>query len=214
MRRGEVAQYTFDPRALRYRNAFTGRFIPVGQALQSLENDLARMGRLTDALADDYRSGRIALAEWRVQMQVLVKHIQLGAVTLAKGGRQRMAPADYGRVGQMVAEQYRHLDAWTQDLASGQAPTDGRMTQRARLYATAGRPAYVAVRAAEVRDNGFDQERSILHPADHCDQCEAEAARGFVPMGELVPIGGRECGVNDRCSWEARNSVTGETIAA
>lgn len=206
-----MASYVWDTRARRYRTP-GGQFLSSGRVLRSLEADLRNLNTVADRLADDFRSGRLSLVEWRVQMQTLIKHVHLGAATLAKGGRAQMGPEDYGRVGQLIQQRYRDLEGWTSELAAGTAPTDGRLSTRARLYVTAARPTYVTVRLADL--DHFDQERSILSIAEHCGDCVAQAERGWQPRGQMIPIGERQCGDNDKCRVELRNSQTGEVIAA
>ncbi|HEV8178553.1 MAG TPA: hypothetical protein VGP44_12820 [Gemmatimonadales bacterium] len=208
-----AGSYTWDLTARRYRDP-RGRFIPTGQALRALERDLAGLTAETDRLAGDLRSGRLSLEAWRMEMMAVIKHVQMGSATLAKGGRAQMQPADHGRVGQLVREQYGFLEAWVADIASGKAPLDGRLDSRARLYVAAGRPTYVTVRFADVTDAGFDEARSILGHAEHCGPCVAQDAIGWQPITEMLPIGDRDCGNNDRCRVEIRNSRTGETQAA
>lgn len=198
--------YTFDVAAQRYRLP-NGRFLNVGAALRSLEKDLARLTERTDQLADDYRAGRISLDDWRFQMMDTIKHVQMGSATLAKGGRQRMGPEDNGRVGQLIREQYGFLEQWVRDIQSGEAPIDGRLTSRARLYVAAGRPTYVAVQRVEAEADGFTEERSVAKEGEHCDLCLAEEAKDWQPIGTLVPIGERTCLVNCKCTMEYRKGA-------
>lgn len=207
------SRYEWDSRVRRYRGP-SGVFIPTGRALASLETDILNLRSVTDRLADDLRSRRISLVEWRVAMQTVIKHTHLGAAELAIGGRAQMTPADYGRVGQIVREQYGFLEGWVQEIVNGSAPLDGRLGQRARLYVAAARPTYVAIRTNDLREAGFDQERSILTDAEHCAECVREDAKGWQPIGQMLPIGDRECGVSDKCRAELRNSRTGEVQAA
>jgi hypothetical protein len=207
------SSYTWSEAVRRYRNT-QGRFVPSGQVLKALEKDLNGLNLVTDKLTGDYRAGRISLDAFRAELMEIVKHVHLGSATLAKGGRAQMQPADYGRVGQIVREQYGFLDAWVKDIVSGEAPLDGRLTARARQYVTAARPTYVAVRQADVRETGFDQEKSVLSPAEHCGDCISQDAIGWQPIGQMIPIGDRQCRSNDKCRVFYRNSQTGEEVAA
>lgn len=208
-----ASSYSFDVAARRYRDTH-GRFVPSGQAMKALEKDLFAINQLTDKLAGDVRAGRISLEAWRVEMMDVIKHVHLGSATLAKGGRGMMTQEDYGRVGQIVRDQYSFLEDWTQEIARGEASLGQALTSRARQYVTAGRLTYVAVRSADVGNVGFDQERSILSQAEHCATCVQQDALGWQPRGQMIPIGQRECHVNDKCTVEFRNSVTGEVQAA
>jgi predicted ABC-type ATPase len=188
-----------------------GRFIPNGQALKALEKDLANLNRVTDKLAGDLRAGRISLDAWRAEMMEIIKHTHLGSATLAKGGRAQMQPADYGRVGRIVRDQYGFLESWTQDIVSGAAPLDGRLNSRARLYLKAGRTEYLKGEAKEKAEAGFTEIRSILHPSEHCDVCVAQAEIGWQPIEQMIPIGERTCLANDKCTVEYRKvAVVGQ----
>lgn len=59
------------------------------------------------------------------------------------------------------------------------------------------------------REAVFDEEHLVLGDAEHCEQCLADNARGFVPIGTLGPIGSRECRTNCACRFVYRNSADG-----
>ncbi len=197
----------------RYRDPKTGRYITQVAVRRALEESLANLVRLTDTLAGDLRSGRISLLKWRDEMRTIIKQTHLAAQELAVGGRRQMTQADYGRVGQQVRVQYGFLENWVQQIQAGK-PVDATTESRARQYLRSARTAYMGHAARAMRERGFDEVRSVLHPAEHCAECLAEAGRGFVPLGALVPLGERICRANDRCSLEFRNSETGQVMAA
>jgi predicted ABC-type ATPase len=58
----------------------------------------------------------------------------------------------------------------------------------------------------------MDLEKSVLHPAEHCQQCITESDAGFRPIGEMVPIGSRTCGRNCRCTVVYQRSNAGEVF--
>lgn len=176
-----------------------GRFVPESVVRAELDRSLMASQQRIRMLGDDLRSGRISLEGWRVQFKAEIKNAHLRGAALAKGGWERMGPADFGRVGQIVRGEYAHLEAWVGAIRDG-APLDGRLTTRGNLYAQAGRGTFHKVQEQEMLQRGVQLERSILHPADHCDQCIAEAAAGFRPIGQMVPIGERTCGRSCRCS--------------
>lgn len=197
---------------VRYRDPVTGRFIARAAVRRALEDSLANLTRLTDTLAGDLRFGRISLVQWREQMRLIVKQTQMAAAELARGGRAQMTQSDYGRVGQLVRRQYGFLETWVDQIKAG-LPFDGRMEERAKQYLRGARSAYIAHEVQALRQRGFDEIRTVLHPAEHCPECLAEAARGFVRIGDHVPIGQRICRNNDRCTAEFRSSETNQVIA-
>lgn len=202
----------WDAEAGRYRDV-GGRFITRASVRQALEESLANLQRRTDGLQADLRAGRISLTEWREEMRTTIKQTQMAAGELAVGGRAQMTQSDYGRVGQAVRRQYGYLEAWVEQIKAG-LPFDGRMEARAKQYLQAARGQYVGLEMRAMVARGYDEVRNILHPAEHCAECIAEADRGFVAAGSLIPIGARTCRANDRCTLEFRNSRTGEVVAA
>jgi hypothetical protein len=133
-------------------------------------------------------------------MRQEIKRTQLGAEMLVQGGRAQMTQADYGRVGQRVREQYDYLRDFANGLSEGAIRTDGTFLNRAKMYASAARPAFHDSLGDQLAGLGYSEERSILHPAEHCPTCLSEAERGYVPIGTLIPIGERDCLGNDKCS--------------
>jgi hypothetical protein len=74
------------------------------------------------------------------------------------------------------------------------------------MYVEASRAHYEAQREAIDRAAGYDEERSIRHASDSCEGCIREERRGWVAIGELVPIGDRNCLTRCRCEIERRKS--------
>ena len=206
-------RYTFDEGLSRYRSKSTGRLVSTVAVRRSLEVALDNEARRARSLAEQLRNREISLREWTVQMKAVVKDVQLFSAALAKGGWAQLDQSDFGRVGQRTRFHYEKLDGFVRDIEAG-IPFDGRYLNRAELYAKAATPTYHAVRETELADRGFDQVRSVLHEAEHCEDCIREDAKGWQPIGTMLPIGQRQCMVNDRCTVLYRNSVTGEEVAA
>ena len=132
-----------------------------------------------------------------------LKSIHLTSGALAQGGWAQMSPADFGRVGTRLKEQYQFLGKFAREIEGG-LPLDGNFRNRVKLYAQSGRVSYDAIQRAEMLKRGMKEEKNILHPADHCVDCLQQAALGWVPIGTLTLIGQRRCKSNDRCTKEFR----------
>jgi hypothetical protein len=196
----------------RFRDS-QGRFLARSAIRAALDRDLARLNLDVAKLGDDLRAGRISLDQWRQQFRDIIKHVHLGSAAIATGGRAQMTDADLGRVGQIVRIHYQALEGWVQEINAGWV-LDGRLASRSRLYVQAGRTTFHAVERDGMATRGFDEERSVLHDAEHCAECVLEAAKGFQPIGQMIPVGSRQCLSNDKCSVEYRNSQTLRTVAA
>ncbi|HEU4649021.1 MAG TPA: hypothetical protein VFS33_08180 [Gemmatimonadales bacterium] len=193
------SRFDFDARSGQYRDRASGRFVARRWIRQELDTALDRAARRARDLVGDLRERRITLEQWHLEMKRLTKSAHLFGAAAAKGGWAQMGSADYGRVGQAVRDQYKWLERFADQVRAG-LPMDGRALQRAELYVLSSRSLYHRVERLEMQSRAMRYEKSELHAADHCRQCLDEAARGWVPIGEFVPVGQRECRARCRCT--------------
>lgn len=165
-----------------------------------LDKSLVATASRVRLLGDDLRAGRISLEGWRLEMRTEIKNVHLRSAALARGGWSQMGPVDFGRAGQIIREEYQHLNQWVEEIKTG-LPLDGRLNTRSSLYAQAGRATFHQVQAEEMMKRGMDLVRSVLHPtADHCAECVAERDKGLQEIGQISIPGTRTCGRNCRCT--------------
>lgn len=200
--------YTWDATAARYRGA-NGQFVARRQIRAALDATFKNTNARVELLSVQLRDGELSLDSWWAEMRATVKDVHLYSTAVARGGWDRVTQADYGRVGRLVRDQYAYLDRFVADIEAG-LPLDGRFLRRVELYVQSGRRTYYDALSRELDERGYDEERSVLHPADHCAECVSEAVLGWQPLGQMIPIGERTCLSNCRCHAEFRNSKTGE----
>jgi hypothetical protein len=205
------SRYTYDRHAARYRGA-DGRYVSRVAVRAEIDRELTAIGRDMGTLANQLRARTIDLETWTLRMREAVKNLQLTSTAAAKGGWAQMDPAAYGRAGQRIREQYGYLERFATEIRDG-APLDGRFLQRVQLYAENGRVVFMATERAEMTLRGYTEARSVLRPAEHCQQCADEAAAGWRPAGEVTPIGSRTCLSRCKCGMAYRNPDTGEVAA-
>jgi hypothetical protein len=205
-------QYLWNEKALQYTNQRTGRFVSRSEITDQLFKVTKHSSDVMRAISQQLRDGDISLSDWQLQMMQEIKTTHLASAAMQRGGWQQMTQADFGRVGQIVRREYGFLRDFANGIESGEIPLDGRILQRASLYGQAGRETNIKFWSNTLSDRGFDEEKSTLNPAEHCTECVDEAAKGWQPMGQMIPIGRRRCRSNDRCDQWYRNSVTGEEI--
>lgn len=196
--------YRYNPASGRYYDVENGRFVSEGTVRAAVDQVAdAASGRLA-ALTDRLRAGDLKLADWQREAMATIKESHVAAGVVAQGGRAQMTQSAYGFLGHEIRDQYVALRDLANGIAAGDVPLDGRLVARAGMYGQHARVTYEAIRAREGQARGETEERSILHAAQHCDQCRTEAGRGWVTIGTLVPIGQRQCLVNCRCTIERR----------
>lgn len=193
--------YRWDPRVGQYINS-AGRFVSRSQVRAVIDKILDQEARNARDLALGLRNGDISLEAWRASMRDVIKNVHLMDAAAAKGGWAQLTADDFGRVGAIVKKEYMFLENFSRGIASGRIPLDGRVVVRAQMYAQAGRDTYHQVQRATMTKAGFRFERNVLHAADHCGGCLGETARGIVKIGQLIPIGRRDCLRNCRCTLD------------
>lgn len=196
--------FSWDPQASRYRGP-GGRFLSRTQVVGALNDTLDRTRKKLNEVARQLQAGQISLTSWQRQTRGLVKSIHLYSAAAARGGWDQLGPADFGRLGARIKAQYRYLDRFARQLASGDVDYLGDgFLNRVDLYGQAGRATFMLEERADRKAKGYTEERSILNAADHCLDCLSEAAAGWSPIGSLIPIGSRQCRANCRCDFDYR----------
>lgn len=196
----------------RYQDRATGRFVKELQVRADLDKYIDAKNTRLDALANQLRNREISLADWQLQMRNEMRLMHNNAAMVAKGGRDQMTYADWGRVGQRLRFQYGKLDDWARDIGSGKAPIDGRLNWRARLYGQAARGTYEQQRRAMAAEKGNDEEMRILHAKESCTGptgCTTFAGY-WAPIGTLPNIGDLDCAGNCQCTMLFRVSSRSE----
>jgi predicted unusual protein kinase regulating ubiquinone biosynthesis (AarF/ABC1/UbiB family) len=194
------SKYSWNEVAGRYRGA-NGQFVSFERIRSFLDQALDRNEARVASLASKLRNRQITLAEWQIEMRDTIKDIHLASSALARGGWAQMSEVDYAKVAEKIEFQLQKLNDFALQIEKG-LPLDGRFARRTTLYAQSGRVTYHESLRNEMALRGFTLEKSVLASSDHCSECVSEAAKGFVPIGDLVLIGERICRSNCRCHVE------------
>ena len=182
----------------RYQDAATGRFVSGAAVRRELDRYLDADDP-AKTLAEALRGRQLSVADWEVAMRRHVKNVNLNAIALERGGWANMTPADYGRVGQIVREQYAYLKGFAADIASGKQRLDGTLGVRAKLYTQAGRNSYYRSKAANMSGK-VTHQMSVRSARDSCWQCRDLDRKVFRIDDTSFPLPGRRvCNHNCQC---------------
>ena len=194
------AKYKWSVSRSRYTYTKTGRAVPesrVRAGLQAaVDSSKEKIGKLTQRLVN----GKINVSAWHEAMKAEIKAAHRAAAMLANGGKLDARAA--GRLGAVLKAQYKFLGNFARQIENGDVTLGARTVARARLYAQAVMTTYQKAKLARAKAAGIEMYRLVLSPAEHCDECLADAALDFVPIGSLPEIGSRTCLINCKCSWE------------
>lgn len=194
--------YSWDKASGRFRNDTTGRYVSPTEVRAGVDVLVDYSADRLRSLAESYRDGSISIEAYRDGLFAEIKSVHIAASLAGYGGRNAMNASRWGHVGARIKSEYQYARGLLQDIIDGSQPINGRLTSRTAMYANAGRSTYEAVRGRERNEAGDKYERSVLHAQESCTECVTEASRGWVPIGELVPIGERRCLSNCRCTME------------
>lgn len=196
--------YRWEPNAGvsgRYRDTSTGRYVQGATVRRELDRYLDTADP-AKALAEALRGRQVSLADWEVAMRRHVKNVNLNAIALERGGWSNLTPSDFGRVGQIVREQYAYLKGFAADIASGKQRLDGTLGTRAKLYSQAARTSLYKSKAANM-SGGVTHQRSIRSARDSCRQCLDLDRKVFRIDDPSFPLPGqRICRANCQCHLE------------
>lgn len=195
--------FKWNPVAQRYIGP-GGQFVAQSRVRGAIDEALRKNQLRIRDMSNDLRAGRVSLDTWWLEMRTAIKNANLFGAAAARGGWAQMTPADFGRVGAAVRVQYAYLDRFVGEIHTGSIALDGRFLNRAMSYMNSGRATYEATAEKVARSSGYTEERNLLGTAEHCGDCVAETARGWVPIGSLIPIGSRQCRGNCRCRIQRR----------
>lgn len=174
----------------------------------SLDTVLDKAARTIEQDCAALRDNRIGLDEWNARMTDWIKGSQTAAVLAAVGGVDRMSPDMWQKLENAIYFQLEHLRNFSRQIAQG-LPLDGSICRRMKMYIQAARATYHNIEAGLMAERGYGLYRSVRTADESCTQCIEEEARGFVPIGDLVPIGSRECLTYCKCYYIYMNTETG-----
>lgn len=198
-----MASLTWNESAGRFVDA-RGRFVSEQAVRAVIDNIADGASERMAALSRTMLAGDLSLAEWQAGCMRTIKLSQLATSTIAHGGAARMDFSRYGAAGREIRIQYDYLRTFAAQVASGEQPLNGGLLSRARQYGQASRVTFEREYGRDQQARGYQSCRNVLHAGESCAQCRSEAARGWVAVGSLVPVGRRTCRSNCRCSISYR----------
>lgn len=165
--------WTWDAKTKRFRRP-DGRFISFTEVLGLRDQFADAVKTGGDRLIAQLAGGEITIQEWVLTARQQVKETYMVQYMLGRGGRYAMTPADFGRVGAMVKQQYQRLQSFAEDMRQGRH-TVGQAQARFQLY-------------FESSSQAFERGKS--------------EAYGMPALPAYPGDGSSECKANDRCTWK------------
>lgn len=182
---------------LRLKDAARERRLEPEQGRRIVRRLIADAGDLVRAATDALVAGSLRLGPWFGSLRdaLVPRHF---AASFAVLNHPEPPPADLEAIADESRQQLGYLERFRGQIATAQQLLSGAAA-RASLYAAALWSVAQAVGRSRATRDGYRFERNILGIADSCGDCLGETGQGWVPIGTLIPIGGRLCHVNCKC---------------
>lgn len=173
----------------------------------AIDRHVSRSRANLRSIATELVEGKISPEQFRARMAAELRQLHIGAAILGAGGILNLSEHHMTLVDRRIREQMAYLDRFVTDIQDRIArgvPLGNRDIGRAGQYAASGNVMFSQAQRQFMRNEtgGNGLERRVLGAAEHCDDCLAYAAEGWVPVGTLPPIGDSICGNNCQCSFE------------
>ena len=212
-----MARFQWRERVAQFWNATVGRLVP-----------RLAVDRVADVVIDASQAqewarlaanGDMDVAAWHQAMREEIRRNVIEQYLAGRGGTGPMTAREYGSCGGMIADQYRFLDRFAEQLARGEV-SEGQAANRARMYINSAREARERAKERAAEAAGFEEVRWVEDPRPDVDHCTGEpgcielAAMGWQPARpwpfrrgrtKLYPgSGGTPCLTSCRCHAEYR----------
>jgi hypothetical protein len=179
-----------------------------------LERFLEIAAQDIDRITQQAAEGLISIGGWERQMRRIIKDVHIVSGEFALPGRE-LTILDrlrhWAREQVEIRREFGWLRRFRQEIEYGLWDDEsqlGRIRARAQMYANAGRRTYQQVQEQEAKRSGLTEKRRVLSSAEHCPDCMAQAALGWVPIDDPrvtgVADGSTQCFTNCKCSIEYR----------
>ncbi|MEO0595076.1 MAG: hypothetical protein AAF126_03100 [Chloroflexota bacterium] len=165
--------YNYDNSTQRWRDPNTGRFVSEDVVVAEMRTHVEATYSTLDSLTERLYSGSITVQQWQVAVASELKDAHLAQSMFANGGRNNMTPVEYGRVGGVLADEYRYLQNFAEQIARGEI-SEAQARARIRQYGNATKQSYwreYTQRREYVRWN--------LQPGESCADCIALDSGGL-----------------------------------
>lgn len=193
----------WDPKRARFRAGDRQQIVVVTRVRKELDRLEARQLFLARKYNQLLFSGEWDLNRWESEMTTLIENTHTEAGGLATGSLQNSARSS--TVTRRIERDLQALKRFRADIKAKRVPTLALANNRARAYARSPFVTYHLLNQRNHIDAGFKQGRRRLTAAEHCrtkpgtEGCLEAAARGWMPITEVPPIGTLVCAQFCKC---------------
>lgn len=182
----------------------TGRQYTMAQVSKIAGDYNKYAAQALDRLVERFLDGNLSLQRFQVLYRQGLKDAYVVNLQLARGGARNVTFSDYGRLGNMLKQEYRYFDNFVREIAQGRFSRK-YIIARMRMYGRGVGRAWELGKFFTAVETGKAEMRRITKSVERCDDCLGYEAMGWQPIGSLpMPGVGSVCQTNCQCETEYR----------
>jgi hypothetical protein len=180
-----------------------GRRVHIDTIREYLLRIEKRVGARLTKLTDDLAKKRISVNEWQRSFERYVTSSHILASALAVGGIA--AAVRNADVQARIDSELRYADAFAEEIRNGTAGTIAQIRARAKSYLVAVPITYGMIALIVRKVMGTQTEaRRVRRASESCPGCVEWAAKGWMKIERMKPLGTLQCRSRCRCFIEYR----------
>jgi hypothetical protein len=155
----------YDPERKRYRDSESGRTLNQNQVRGLVQQSIDAAASNLSGITSLAGSNQLSPADFNARMRDEIKYAYIREYVLGRGGLGQMTAEDWGSIGGMVADQYRYLGPFSEEITN---LSEGQIAARAAMYIRSSREGY---ERAKVRAYGIAVDDLPHYPGQGDSQC-------------------------------------------
>ena len=205
-----TGDYEYDQDRKVYVNKRTGRDVTEDQLRRYVRKVSDEASRQMKKDTQQLIAGIIMLTVWYSRMRNLMMALYKTVWILGIGGFVFDDNIQRNLFYLFTLMQFNWLDNFSEQVYSGMQPLNGFAMTRAGLYGRTANGMWQNIRLLQAEETGYTEGMRVLGVTeDHCMNsdrpgCIEQAARGWVPIRSIVPIGQCTCFSNCLCRLRFR----------
>lgn len=196
-----TAIYVYSRSSRRYILISSGAVVPSGVVTAEMRRHVVATFDTLDGLTRQLYSGQLSMEQWQLAVAGELKDAHLAQSMYAVGGKHNMTQANFGRVGGTLADEYRYLSQFADDIAAGRI-SEAQALARIRQYGKATQQSYWREYAQSRRGKKVNW---TVHPGESCSDClemEANNPHDVERLTKYPGSGHTQCRGNCNCTLE------------
>lgn len=165
--------WLYDPVRKRYRDSESGRTLNQNQVKNLVEQSINAAASNLSGITNLAGSGQLSPADFNRLMRDEIKYAHIREYLLGRGGLGQMTQEDWGSIGGMLADQYRYLGPFSDQIGN---LSEAQIAARAAMYIRSSREAY---ERAKTRAYGLAVNDLPAYPGGGSTKCLSNCTCGW-----------------------------------